>query len=52
MNDPYGEFEWSAEYDAPIPILFGLLPCMCEQGWLPLLDGSAISCPTCSEDND
>lgn len=55
MNDPYPiPFEWSAEFAAPIPMLYGLLPCpmQCEQGWFMLSDGSQIACPGCGEGLD
>jgi hypothetical protein len=48
MNDPYPEpFEWSVEFI--MPIIVGLIPHECEQGFYPLIDGSAIECPTCSK---
>ena len=48
MNDPYPiPFEWSETYDAPIPVVMGLIPHDCEQGFYPLIDGSEIECPTC-----
>jgi hypothetical protein len=46
-------FEWSGAYphEAPEDCLFGLLPCpwQCEYGgWLPLVNGGLISCPSCN----
>lgn len=49
-NDPYPEpFEWSNDYindDEPL----GLIPCPqhCEFGFLPLINGEMIVCPSCS----
>ena len=41
-------FEWSNEFEMPIPLVIGLIPHDCERGWYPLIDGSAIECPTCA----
>jgi hypothetical protein len=54
-DDPYSNpFKWSNAYphEAPEDRLFGLLPCpwQCEQGWLPLLDGGYIACPSCDSE--
>jgi len=53
-NDPYGDFPWADDYahEAPEDRLYGLLPCpyQCEwDGWLPLLDGTMIACPSCQQ---
>lgn len=56
-NDPYqSPFEWSdaLELEAPEDRLFNLLPCgfQCEyDGWLPLLSGAMIACPSCDDSN-
>lgn len=50
-DDPYGEFQWpdwmAAECEEDR--LFGLLPCVCESGWLPLPNGEFTECVECSE---
>jgi hypothetical protein len=48
VDDP-----WAVSFESPLPLeapedaLFGLLPCLCESGWLPLDDGGYIACPEC-----
>jgi hypothetical protein len=49
MNDPYPiPFEWADNYEMPIPIIMGLIPHDCEQGFYPLIDGGSIECQICS----
>lgn len=49
MNDPYPiPFEWSSEFETPIPLITGLIPHDCEAGFYPLLNGDQIECPTCA----
>lgn len=49
MTDPYPlPFEWSNDFEMLFVDVLGLLPCMCEQGWLPELNGDFIACPTCN----
>jgi hypothetical protein len=48
MNDPFGPTQWSNELTLEEPPLFGLIPCLCEAGWLPLPEGDFIECPTCA----
>jgi hypothetical protein len=48
VDDPYPVlFDSPLSLEAPEEALFGLLPCLCESGWLPTDDGSYIACPEC-----
>jgi len=54
LVDPWPEpFDWADTMPAECEEerLFGLLLCefQCEQGWLPLLDGTMIRCPGCTQ---
>lgn len=48
MNDPYPlPFPWGEDLRNE-HWEFGLLPCDCQAGWLPLLSGDWIQCPSCA----
>lgn len=48
MIDPYPlPFTWSENFELVLLDISGLLPCLCESGWLPLLDGSYVACEMC-----
>lgn len=49
MIDPYPiPFEWSNDFEMLFVDVIGLLPCLCEQRWLPLMDGSYVACSICN----
>lgn len=41
------EIEWADTLVLEESPLFGLIPCLCEDGFLPLPEGDFIECPTC-----
>jgi hypothetical protein len=52
LQDPYElPFNWATTLtpECAEERLFNLLPCewQCEQGWMPLLDGAMVACPSC-----
>jgi hypothetical protein len=48
VDDPYPvPFDSPLPLEAPEEAFLGLLPCLCEAGWLPLDDGGYVRCWMC-----
>jgi len=54
VDDPYDiPFSDTLPPECPEELMFGLLPCLCENaGWLPLADGGYVQCFLCAEPED